>query len=142
MSFRCDTAVVGPRGHVLMLIAAHRIQQGRVARAPGLHPSPVIVRRRCARWVSLIGRRHIDPLPERARAPSRLPASRCVMVAIESSVFGVAALGNPCPRTRGGHAGETKGVRGGAAPVCSLPQQMPFLSDSVHALRDPGRVAA
>ena len=28
--------------------------------------------------------------------------------------------------------------------VCSLPQQiqMPFLSDSVHALRDPGRDAA
>ena len=48
---------------------------GPVALAPGLHPSPVLARRRCARRVSLIGRRHTatrSPSP-RARAPSRLP---------------------------------------------------------------------
>ena len=56
---------------------------GPVALAPGLHPSPVLERRRCARRVSLIGG---DGTPRPAlRVPVRVRhrGSRCVMVAIE-----------------------------------------------------------
>lgn len=68
----CDT---GSRSTGHAVADAH--PAGPVALAPGLHPSPVLARRRCARRVSLIGRRHTatrSPSP-RARAAVEAPAA-------------------------------------------------------------------
>ena len=120
---------------------------GPVALAPGLHPSPVLARRRCARRVSLIGRRHTatrSPSP-RARAPSRLPLrhGRTLRGSVRRRPSLRLAI-----RVRGRAEATRERQKGceGEQPLCPLarPQQiqMPFLSDSVHTLRDPGRDAA
>lgn len=117
---------------------------GPVALAPGLHPSPVLARRRCARRVSLIGRRHTatrSPSP-RARAPSRFPLRHGRT--LRGSVRRRCAWQSVSADARRPLGRDKRVARGSSPCVRSLPQQiqMPFLSDSVHTLRDPGRDAA